>query len=87
MRSSSARVRPRVSCCAPFGQNAFQAAQTAVPHQIEGRIPAAPEPELPDDMAAIEQHHAPARSKPGPLILTLAELAPVIDPGFKLPSL
>jgi hypothetical protein len=26
-------------------------------------------------MAAIEQHHAPAQ-KPGPLILTLAELAP-----------
>ena len=54
--------RPRVSCCTPFGQNAFQAAQTAVPHQIEGRIPAAPEPELPDDMAAALSSTTPQRS-------------------------
>ena len=90
MRSSSARVRPRVSCCTPPSvRNAFQAAQTAVPHQMEGRIPAAPKPELPDDVAAIGAAPRPsAAPRAGPLILTLAELAHrVIDPGFKPPSL
>ncbi|MNK64361.1 hypothetical protein D3C87_835980 [compost metagenome] len=69
-----------------LGEDPLKTAHAGVPHQIECRLPAPPLAQLPDDVAAVEQHHAPAQHpEPGALILPLTELADaVIDEGFKL---